>query len=124
MELRAGCNIYEESPDGEGTADLLLAPMKRFGLERSVWKCVMMDGCAVNTANVNWLVTISNNVNVNRVRCLYHFLLLVGKNTNYKLLRKVMKYLSYMKQSSKCRALLRKMFNEDIMGSSSICWYS
>ena len=85
---------------------------------------MMMDGCAVNTADVNWLVTIRDNVNVNRVRFLYHFLFLVGKNMNCKFLRKVMKYLSYMKQSPKCRALLQKNFNEDIIGSSSICWYA
>ena len=44
MEFLAGCNMYEESPDGKGTADLLIAFMKIFGLERYGWKCLIMDG--------------------------------------------------------------------------------
>ena len=116
--------MYEDSPDGKGTAALLLAFMKKIGLERSVWKCLMMDGCAVNTAAVNRLVTLCNNVKVNRVRCLSLFLSLVGKNMDCELLRKVKKYLSYMKQSPKYRALLRQMFNEAIIRSGSICWYA
>ena len=68
LELLSGCNIYEESLDGEGTAASLLAYMKIFGLERSGCQCLIMDGCVVNTAAVNPLVTLCNNINVNRVR--------------------------------------------------------
>ena len=89
--------MYEESLDGDGNEFSLLAFMKIFVLERYGCQCVMMDGCAVNTAAVNRLVTLCNNFNVNRVRCLFHFLSLTSKNMNCKLIRKVTKYLSYMK---------------------------
>ena len=98
VELLACCNMYEESPDGEGTVSSLLEFMKIFGLEISGRQCVIMDGCAFNTAAVNRIVTMCYNVNVNRVRCLSHLLSLVCKNMDCELLRKVMKYLFYMKQ--------------------------
>ena len=61
----------------------------------------MTYGCEVNTAAVNHLVTLGNNANVNRVRCMSRLLSLSGKNIYCKFLRKVMKYLSYMKKSPK-----------------------
>ena len=115
VELLAGCNVYEDSPDGEGTVASMLSFMKRFGLKGSVWKFVMMDGCEFNTAAMNWLVSLCDNVKINRVRCLSCFLSLVGKNMDCGLLRKVIKYLLYMKQSPKCRGLFRKMFNKAII---------
>ena len=94
VEFLAGFNVYEDSPNGEGNAASQIALMKRLGLEISVWKFVMMDGCAINTAAMNRLVTLCDNANVNRVRCLSCLLSLVGKNMYCKFLRKVMKYLS------------------------------
>ena len=124
VDLLEGCNMYEESPDVEVTEASLLAFMIISGLKISGWQCVMMDGCAVKTAAVNWIVTLCDNVNVNIFRCLSNFLSLVGKNMDCNFLRKVMRYLLYMKQSPKCCALFRKMFNEDIIGSGSISWYA
>ena len=89
MEFLACFNMYKESPDGEGTVSSLLAFIKIFGLEISGRQCVIMDGCAFNTAAVNRIVTMCYNVNVNRVRCLSHFLSLVGKNMDCELLRKM-----------------------------------
>ena len=85
---------------------------------------MMMDCCAVNTAAVNRLGTLCDNVNLNRVKCLSNLLSLVSKNMDCEFLRRVMKYLPYMKQSSKFHALFRKIFNEAITGSSSMCWYA
>ena len=79
MKFPAGCKIYEESPDGEGTAYSLLVFMKIFRLERSGWNFFMMYWFEVNTAAVNLSVTLFDNFNVNVVRCLYHLLSLVGK---------------------------------------------
>ena len=124
VELLSGCNSYKESLGGKVTTASLIAFMKIFWLERSGWKCLMMDGCAVNAAALNCLVTLCDNINVNRFRCLSHFLSLVGKKMDCEFLRRVMKYLPYMKQSSKFHALFRKIFNEAITGSSSMCWYA
>ena len=80
VELLVNCNMYEDSTVGEVTAASLLAFMKIFWLERSGWKFVMMDGFSVNTVAINWPVTLCENFNVNRVRCMYNFLSLVVKN--------------------------------------------
>ena len=98
IEFLAGLNMYDESPDGVGTAASLLKFMDIFNLDRSKWQCVMMDGCAVNTAAVDLLISLCDNVNVQRIRCLSHLLSLVGKKMESNLLKKLMKYLSYMKQ--------------------------
>lgn len=98
IEFLAGLNMYDESPDGEGTAASLLKFMDIFNLNRSKCQRVMMDGCAVNIAAVDLLISLCDNVNVQRIRCLSHLLSLVGKKMESNLLKKLMKYLSYMKQ--------------------------
>ena len=124
VEFLAGLNMYDESPDGEGTAASLLKFMERFNLDRSKWQYVMMDGCAVNTAAINLVASLCGNINVKRIRCLSHLLSLVGKKMESTLLKKLMKYLSYMKQSPKCRALFTTLFREALLGSGSIRWYA
>ena len=91
-ETLGGLNLYQQSTDSEKKSAALLKFIFHIGLVRQVWVFAMMDIDSVDTCAINSLVEDFEEVLVKGIRCLLHFMNLVGdKMMKCDELKKVMK---------------------------------
>ena len=84
----------------------------------------MMDGCSVNTNDVNRLCEKIELINVKRVRCFSHYLSLLGEILECDELKKTIKYLNMTRQSPKARRFYKSTFNIYLKFSGHVRWFS
>lgn len=123
LQILAGLNMYQGSPNGENTAASLLQFIDRLELPRENWLAAIMDGCKVNTKAINDLVRLVEAILVARFRCLSHFFSGTGERMESKEINKILKYLRGMNTSPKCVNLFRELYEEEYLAHKTVRWY-